>query len=116
LLPGLSYRRERLELEIHTTHTTHTATATRHAATASVLIRQFRHHGFGCDQQSRNRSRVLDCYTHHLGRVDDALRDQVDVFAGLRVEAVSVLILLEDLADDDGAVLARVVAVSISEC
>ena len=30
------------------------------------------------------------------------------VFAGLRVEAVAVLILLEDLADDDRAVLARI--------
>src|SRR6202023_1661140 len=29
-------------------------------------------------------------------------------FAGLRVEAVGILILLQDLADDDGAVLARV--------
>jgi hypothetical protein len=38
------------------------------------------------------------------------MRDQVDVFAGLRVEPVGVLVLLEDLADDDGAVLARTVA------
>src|ERR1019366_7684635 len=56
----------------------------------------------------RNRSRVLDCHTNDLGRVDDALGDQVDVFASLRVEAVGVLVLLEDLADDDGSVLARV--------
>src|SRR5205814_2082347 len=34
--------------------------------------------------------------------------DQVDVFAGLRVEAVGILILLEDLADDDGAVFASI--------
>src|SRR5207247_4932640 len=40
--------------------------------------------------------------------VDDALADQVAVFAGLRVEAVIVLLLLEDLADDDGAVFACV--------
>src|ERR1700688_4867151 len=37
-----------------------------------------------------------------------AFRDQVDVFAGLRAEAVGVLILLEDLADDDGAVFASI--------
>ena len=73
-----------------------------------VLLRQFGHHGFGGDQQRRNRSRVLDRHTNHLGRVDDALGDQVDVFAGLRVEAVGILILFEDLADDHRAVLACV--------
>src|SRR6267142_2601686 len=91
--------------EIHAAH----AATRRHAATAAgVLLRQFGHHGFGGDQQSRNRGCVLDRRTHDLGRVDDALGDQVDVFARLRVEAVGVLILLEDLADDDRAVLARV--------
>src|SRR6202011_3426765 len=51
---------------------------------------------------------VLDRGADHLGRVDDALGDQVDVFAGLGVEAIRILILLEDLADDDGTVFARV--------
>src|SRR6266481_2064912 len=69
--------------EIHAAH----AAARGHAAAA------------GC---------VLDRRPHDLGRVDDALGDQVDVFARLRVEAVGVLILLEDLADDDRAVLACV--------
>jgi hypothetical protein len=36
------------------------------------------------------------------------LGDEVAVLAGLAVEAERVLILLQDLADDDGAVLARV--------
>src|SRR6202011_3467732 len=66
------------------------------------------HHGFGSDQESCDRSRVLDRHTNNLGRVDDALGDQVPVFAGLGVEAVGILILLEDLADDHRAVLARV--------
>ena len=39
-----------------------------------------------------------------LGRVDDALGDQIAVPAGLRVEAVVVLVLLEELSDDDGTV------------
>src|SRR5712664_3289286 len=98
---------ERLDLEVHTTHAAHAAAACRHAA-AGVLLRHFGHHGFGGDQQRRDRGRVLDRHTHDLGRVDDALGDQVDVFAGLGVEAIGVLILLEDLADDDGTVLARV--------
>src|SRR6266487_1703566 len=89
-------------------HAAHAAAARRHAGAAGVLLRQFGHHGFGGDQQSRNRGCVLDRRTHDLGRVDDALGDQVDVFARLRVEAVGVLILLEDLADDNRTVLARV--------
>ena len=44
----------------------------------------------------------------HLGRVDDALGDQIAVFARLRVEAVGLLILLEDLADDHRAVFAGI--------
>src|ERR1700736_3867229 len=111
LLPNLSYLlcSERLDLEVHTTHAAHAA-ARRHAATAAagVLLRQFGYHGFGSDQESCDRSRVLDRHTNNLGRVDDALGDQVAVFAGLGVEAVGILILLEDLADDHRAVLARV--------
>ena len=98
---------ERLDLEIHTTHAAHAAATRRHAATC-VLLRHFGHHGFGGDQQRRNGGRVLDRHANHLGRVDDALGDQVAVFAGLRVEAVGVLILLEDLADDDRAVFTGV--------
>src|SRR5882672_8348587 len=103
--PFLLLCSERLDLEVHTTHA---AAPRRHAAAACVLLRHFGHHGFGGDQQRRDRGRVLDRHTHDLGRVDDALGDQVDVFAGLGVEAIGVLILLEDLADDDGTVLARV--------
>src|SRR5437879_8522621 len=109
LLPGLSYSwgSERLDLEVHTTHTAHAATTRRHAA-ARVLLRHFGHHGFGGDQKRRNRGRVLDRHANHLGRVDDALGDQVAVLAGLRVEAVGVLILLKDLADDHGTVFTGV--------
>src|SRR6266403_2067608 len=97
---------EWLDLEVHAAHA---AAARRHAATAAgVLLRHFGHHGFGGDQESRNRGCVLDRNANHLGRVDDALRDQVAVFAGLRIEPVGVLILFEDLADDDGAVFTGV--------
>src|SRR2546421_8437226 len=108
-LPGLSvsFERERLDLEVHTTHTAHAAATRRHAA-AGVLLRYFRYHGFGGDQERGNRSRVLDRHANHLGRVDDALGDQVAVFAGLRVEAVGVLILLQDLSDDHGTVFAGI--------
>src|SRR5258706_15816578 len=98
---------ERLDLEVHTTHTAHAAATRRHAA-AGVLLRYFRYQGFGGDQQRGNRSRVLDRHANHLGRVDDALGDQVAVFAGLRVEAVRILILLKDLTDDHRAVFASI--------
>src|SRR6185312_11672085 len=92
---------ERWELEIHAAH----AAARGHtAAGACVLLRNFGHHRFGGDQQRRDRSRVLDRHTNHLGRVDDALGDQVAILAGLAVEAVAILILLQDLADDDRTV------------
>src|SRR5262249_53589100 len=45
---------------------------------------------------------------HHLGRVDDALRDHVAVLAALGIEAEGILILLQDLADDYRAVLAGI--------
>src|SRR6185295_8465293 len=105
--PFLLLCTERLGLEVHPSHATHAA-ARRHAASASVLLRHFGHHGFRGDQESRDGRCVLDCHTNHLGRVDDALGDQVDVFAGLRVEAVGILILLEDLADDHRTVLASI--------
>src|SRR5260370_17834380 len=89
-------------------HAAHAAAARGHAAAAGVLLRHFGHHGFGGDQERRNGRRILDRHTNHLGRVDDALRDQVDVFAGLRVEPVGVLVLLEDLADDHRAVFAGI--------
>ena len=105
-LPGLCIfiAMDWMDLEVHAAH----AAAARHcrsrvfffgisATIASVVIKQ-----------AGDRSRVLDRRTHDLGRVDDALGDQVAVLAGLRVEAVGVLILLQDLADDDRAVLAGI--------
>src|SRR6476660_7318813 len=97
-----------LDLVVHAAHTTHTAATGRHTGAALVFLRYFGHHGFGGDQESRNRGGILNRHANDLGRVDNTCRDQVDIFTGLRVEAVVVLILLEDFADDDGAVLARV--------
>ena len=59
-------------------------------------------------EQARDRRRALQRLTHDLGRIDDALGEHVHILAVLRIEAVAVLVLVEDLADDDRAVLARI--------
>jgi hypothetical protein len=45
---------------------------------------------------------------NNLGRVNDALRNEVYILAIVGVETVGVLILLKDLADDHGAVFAGI--------
>ena len=90
---------------VHSAHSTHAAT-TRHCR--ALLLRQFGYHRFGSDQEARNRGSVLQRDAHDLGRVDDALGHQIAELAGLGVVAVSVGIVLQDLADHDRAILAGV--------
>src|SRR4051812_25854831 len=106
LLPGLriSWLNGRLDLEVHPAAARHL----RHAAAGATLLRHFGNHRLGGDEQGRDRRCVLQRGAHDLGRVDNALLHHVEVFAALCVEAVAVLILLQDLADDDRAVLARI--------
>ena len=65
-------------------------------------------HRFSSDQQSCDRGRALQGGTHHLGWIDDALGQEIAEFAGLRVEAVGIGVLVQNLADNDGAVFARI--------
>src|SRR5665811_1197167 len=98
--PGPSAFRLRVGLIVHAT--------AGHSWGPTVLLRPFGDHGFRGDQEAGNRRRALDRRTHDLGRVDDALGDEIAVLASLRVEAPVVLILLEDLADNDRAVFAGI--------
>src|SRR5262249_14068310 len=84
----------------------HSAAARRHGG--GLLLRHFGDHRLSGDEQTGHGGRVLQRGAHDLGRVDDPLRHEVTVLAALRIEAESVLILLQDLADDHGAVFARV--------
>src|SRR5712691_5632006 len=93
-------------LIVHTAHTAH-ATA-RHTGGRTFLLRPFGDHGFRGDQKPGDRGCILQRRPHNLGWVDDALGDEIDVLAVLGIEAVIVLLLVEDLADNDRAVLARV--------
>src|SRR5262249_53881463 len=76
----------RLALEVHP--------AARHGRRRFLLLRKLGDHRLGGDEEARHRRGVLDRGAYDLGRVDDALRHQIDVLAGLRVEAEAVLILL----------------------
>src|SRR5680860_1160074 len=74
----------------------------------STLLRQLGHHGLGGDEQPGDGRRILERGTHNLGRIDDALFDQVAILAGRGVVAEVVLVLVEDLAHDHGAVFAGI--------
>ena len=69
----------------------------------AVLLRRFDHRRFGGDHQAGDRGRVLQRGANHLGRVDDAGRDQVAVLFGLGVEAEGRRLVLQHLADHDRA-------------
>ncbi len=69
----------------------------RSATIASVVI-----------SRAGDRSRVLQRHAHHLGRVDDAGVDEVDILLVLGVIAIGVRLLLQQLADDDRGFLARI--------
>src|SRR5208283_2014012 len=70
--------------------------AHRHGRRA-LLLRKLRDHGFRRDQQTRDGGRVLKRSANDLGRVDDPLLIEIAIFAGLRVEAMRVIIGFEQL-------------------
>ena len=74
----------------------------------SLLLRLLGHHGLGGDEQAGHRRGILQSGAHDLGRVDHALLDEVAVLAGRGVVAEGIVVLVDDLADDHGAVLAGV--------
>src|SRR6185312_6871242 len=60
------------------------------------------------DQQTSNRSGVLQRATHDLSRVDDALLVEIAILMRLGVVAVGILGVLKDLTDDDRTILTGV--------
>ena len=94
----------------HAAHATHSAHVRhgRHAATGASRLRLVGDHGFCGDQQTRNRSCVLQRGAHDLRRVDDAGFDQIGVNAILCIEPEIGVLLLKQLASDNGAVEASI--------
>jgi hypothetical protein len=79
------------DLVIHAAHTAHTTA--RHSRSSAVLLRPFGDHGFRGDQKPGDRRCILQGRPNNLGRVYNALVDEVHVFAVLGVEAEAVLIV-----------------------
>ena len=75
---------------------------------AGLLLRQLGDHGFRRDQETGDRSGILQRAAHDLGRVDHAFGDEVAVLECLGIVAKAVLAVLKDLTDDDRAVLAGI--------
>ena len=73
-----------------------------------MLLRHLGDHRLGGDEQARNGGRALQRGSHDLGRVDNTLRHQVAVLAGLGVVAEAVGVLFQDLTNDDRAILAGI--------
>src|SRR6266480_5043636 len=93
--------------EVHAAHSAHASTGTSRHRWA-LLLRQLGDHGLGRDQQAGDRCRTLQCRAHHFGRVDDPLGDEIAVLPRLRVIAVGIGVLLQDLADHDRTVFAGI--------
>src|SRR3954452_16360197 len=89
-------------LEVHAAHATVAA-----AHGSRVLLRLVRDHGLGREEQRGDRRGVDERRARHLGRVDDAGGDEVDVLAGGRVEAPARL-EVAPLLDDDATLEAGV--------
>src|SRR5208337_231281 len=94
-------------LIVHAPHSAHASTGTaRHGC--ALLLRNLGDHRLGGNEQARDGGRVLQRGPHDLGRVDDALRYQVAVLAGLGVEAKGISVLVQNLADDNRAIVTGV--------
>ena len=91
----------------HASHATHTSHATRRSAGRHrwVLLRNLGHHGLGGDQESCHRSSILQGRANHLGRIHDPRLDEILVDLLLGIEAEVLVLVLEDLSGDDGAIV-----------
>src|SRR5690349_5783891 len=92
------------DLEVHAAH----AAAAGHGRSGPLLFRLLGDHRLGRDQKTGDGAGILQRRAHHLGRIDHALLDEVAVLAGRSVEAEGIIVLVDDLAHDHGAVLASI--------
>ena len=72
-----------------------------------LILRSFGNHDFGGQQQTGHRGRVLQSQTRDLGRIQNALLDQVTELTGGRVVTEGALAFFHAVQNDSG-VFARV--------
>ena len=58
------------------------------AAGSEILRGNVRDHRFGGDEQPGDRAGILQCGPYHLGGIDNAGLDHVDIVFGLGIEAL----------------------------
>src|SRR5262249_51875485 len=92
-------------LVIHSAHSAHPAAGHR----GSLLLRGFHDDGFGGNDEASNGGRILQGDAHDLGRVDDAKLHQIAVLAALGVIPIGVGCILDQLANNNRAVVAGIV-------
>src|SRR3984893_14423270 len=92
-------------LVIHSAHSAHPAAG--HGV--RFLLRGLHDDGLGGNDETGNRGRILKRDAHNLGRVDDAELYQITVLAGLGVVPIGVGRILDQLADNNRAVVAGIV-------
>ena len=93
---------------VHAAHAAHAAHASGAAHSGRILPRDIGDHGFSGDQERGDGAGILQGRSDHLGGIDDAGLDHVDVKLGLRVEALVGVLSVHQLADDDRALDAGV--------
>src|SRR5207244_2050853 len=76
--------------------------ARRAAVAVLLLLRSLRNHDLGREQQSRHRGGVLQRQARHLGRIEDALLEQIPVPAGSGVVAEGALAFLHAVENHRG--------------
>src|SRR5207249_3704169 len=94
-------------LHIHPWHAPHAAHAVAAGAGTFLLFHQLGHHRFGREQQTGDRSRVLQRRARDLGRIDYAHLYEIAVGFSLGIEA-EVALAFGDLVQHDRGLLARV--------
>src|SRR4029078_5148550 len=95
---AIYYEANPFGLHTHSAHPTHTAGHRRRL----VFLRYFENHSFVCEHQTCNGSRILQCSTRYLSRIDDAGLHQVFVLLGLSVEAEVFVLLRANSFDYNG--------------
>lgn len=74
----------------------------------ALFLRRFGNHGLGRNQQTADRSGILQSRADNLGRVDDAGLDHIGIFAGLSIITIVGIGAFQQFAGNNRTVNARI--------